>query len=122
LLDLFQHRGFPTKWRNWISILLATSSSSVNLNGVRGPWVKHRRGLRQGDPLSPYLFILAIDTLHHILQRAMQEGLLSPLRDRAARLRLSLYADDATLFLNPEKKDVDMVMNIMQRFGAATSL
>jgi hypothetical protein len=94
----------------------------VNLNGVRGPWVKHHRGLRQGDPLSPYLFILAIDTLQHILQKATQEGLLSPLRDRATRLCLSLYADVVVVFVNPDRNDVDIIMNIMQRFGATTGL
>jgi hypothetical protein len=40
LLELLQHRGFSTKWCNWISLLLSTSSS-VNLNGVRGAWIKH---------------------------------------------------------------------------------
>jgi hypothetical protein len=38
LLDLLQHCGFPARWRNWLSLLLSSSSSSVRLNGVRGPW------------------------------------------------------------------------------------
>jgi hypothetical protein len=86
-----------------------SSSSSVLLNGACGPWIRHRRGLRQGDPLSPYLFILAIDTLQHILQRATEEELLSPLRDRTAKLRLSLYADGAVFFINPIKSEVDIM-------------
>jgi hypothetical protein len=45
-------------------------------------------------PLSPFLFILAIDFLQYILQRATEEGLLSPLQDITARLQLSLYVDD----------------------------
>jgi hypothetical protein len=94
----------------------------VRLNGIRGPLIKHRRGLRQGDPLSPYLFILAIDTLQYILGRATEQGILSPLRDRAARLRLSLYAVDAAVFINPVRQDVELIMAIMQRFGDATGL
>jgi hypothetical protein len=72
--------------------------------------------------LSPYLFILAIDTLQYIFQKATTEELLTPLRDRAARLRLSLYADDATVFVNPNRSNIDMVMAIMQSFGEASGL
>jgi hypothetical protein len=101
LTALFVILSGPTKWGSW-PVDQAQMVSSI------------------GVPLSPYLFILVIDTLQHVLQLATEEGLLSPLRDRMARLRLSLYADDATVFINPMKVDVDMVMQIMQRFGDAT--
>jgi hypothetical protein len=52
----------------------------------------------------------------------MEQGLLSPLRDRMARIRLSLYADDAAVFLNLVRHEVDQIMEIMQRFGDATDL
>jgi hypothetical protein len=61
LLDLMEHLGFGPKWREWISIALATSSSRILLNGVPGTPIKHERGLRQGDPLLPMLFILEMD-------------------------------------------------------------
>jgi hypothetical protein len=121
-LELLQHRGFLVRWCNWLALKLSSSSSSVRLNDVRDPWIKHKRGLRQGNPLSTYLFIIAIDTLQHILQRATDEELLTPLRDRTARLRLSLYVDDAVVFVSPVQADVDMLMMIMHHFGTAFGL
>jgi hypothetical protein len=67
LLELLQKRGFPAKWMTWLNLILTNSSSAVQFNGTRGQWLKHRRGLRHGDPSSPFFFILAIDSLHCVL-------------------------------------------------------
>ena len=55
-----------------------------------------------------------------MFQLATEEGFLSHLTDRVAKLRLSLYADDAMLFINPDHEDVRKTMMILQRFGEAT--
>lgn len=67
LMEVMQQLGFGIKWREWVSALLATSSSSVLLNGTRGRSFKHKTGVRQGDPLSPMLFIIAFDPLQRLL-------------------------------------------------------
>jgi hypothetical protein len=70
------------------------------LNGIPLDPIRHGRGLRQGDP-SPLLFILAINPLHQLLQTTTDKGLLSKLNGRVVRFTVSMYADDAVIFLKP---------------------
>ncbi|WVZ55170.1 hypothetical protein U9M48_005869 [Paspalum notatum var. saurae] len=116
LLEVLQRMGFGVRWRAWVSILLKSATSSVLLNGVRGNSFQHGRGLRQGDPLSPLLFILAIDPLQKMFNFASQQGILSPIGHRAARLRVSLYADDAAL------DEVQAAQQILAVFSEASGL
>ncbi|EHK62697.1 hypothetical protein M3S_J81, partial [Sorghum bicolor] len=122
LLDLLQRRGFPTRWRNWLAAIWSSSTSKVLLNGTPGEAIQHGRGLRQGDPLSPLLFVLAIDPLVNLLECATQEGLLTPLRGHHAQLRVSLYADDAAIFLEPSSQDVINLRSLLELFGATSGL
>jgi hypothetical protein len=122
LLELMGKRGFSRRWTNWIATLLRCSSSMVMLNGRPGTKVEHRRGLRQGDPLSPYLFILAMDVLSRIFDIATEDGHLTLLKGRQARLHLSLYADDVMIFTNPIKEDISCIMQLVRAFGDATGL
>jgi hypothetical protein len=122
LLEVLQALGFGPRWREWVSILFRTATSRVLLNGQHGPTFDHARGVRQGDPLSPMLFILAMDPLQRILDLATQHGTLSPLPPAAARWRTSLYADDAAIFINPRKEDLEAVKAILQEFGNFSGL
>uniref|UniRef100_A0A453KWU0 Reverse transcriptase domain-containing protein n=1 Tax=Aegilops tauschii subsp. strangulata TaxID=200361 RepID=A0A453KWU0_AEGTS len=65
----------------------------------------HRRGLRQGDPLSPLLFILAIDVLHRLITKAAEDGILAPLLGRELKLRTSMYPDDVVIYTNPDQEE-----------------
>lgn len=69
LLETLVKRGFGPKFRAWICGLLSSASTRVLLNGIPGDTIFNRRGLRQGDPLSPLLFIPAHDNACHLLPR-----------------------------------------------------
>ena len=122
LLEVLQQLGFGQLWRDIISGLLSSSSTQVLLNGVPGDLIHHRRGLRQGDPLSPMLFILIMDVLGHMITKATSEGLLLPLSSRGLQHRISMYADDVALFLRPESGDITTTMDILNMFGEASGL
>jgi hypothetical protein len=71
--------GFPNTCINWLAELLRTASTRVMLNGEPGRQIFHMRGLLQGDPLSPMLFILVIEVLGAMFRKADEWNLLRPL-------------------------------------------
>jgi hypothetical protein len=94
----------------------------VLLNGIPGDIIYHRRGLRQGDPLSPMLFILAMDVLGFLISKAENEGLLKPLAPRNVQHNVSFYTDDVVLFLHQVVEDINLAMDLLQLFGEASGL
>ena len=122
LLEVLRNLGFGQIWCDIVSCLLASSSAQVLLNGSPGERISYQRGLRQGDPLSPMLFILVMDVLCYMLQKAADEDLLQPLARRALQHRISLYADDVVIFLRPAAADMDVTFYILQLFGNASGL
>ena len=122
LLEVLENLGFSTKWRDWISAMLGTSTSRVLINGQPSKEIRHARGLRQGDPLLPLLFILAIDPLQRIIEVAANRGILKPILPKAANLRCSLYADDAAIFADPSSLELEHLHRILALFGDCSGL
>jgi hypothetical protein len=123
LLELLNHLGCSRRWTNWISTLLSTASTQILLNGYLGRRICHARGLRQGNPLSPMLFVLWMEALNAMFCLAADRSLFTPLRVSSIKHRISLYADDVMAFVSPNEQDIRLVMRlILESFADASGL
>jgi hypothetical protein len=77
---LLRRTGFGSKWGRWISACISTARFSILINGSLCGFFGSSWGLRQGDPLSPFLFVLVMHTLGRMLARAIVGGFLSDFR------------------------------------------
>ncbi|RVW72687.1 putative ribonuclease H protein [Vitis vinifera] len=69
--------GFGPKWRDWMWSCISTAKFSVLVNGVPAGFFSSSKGLHQGDPLSPYLFVMGMEVLSVLIRRAVEGGFIS---------------------------------------------
>jgi hypothetical protein len=121
LLEVLEHAGFPPRCRNWVAAMLRIASTRILINGRLGKRINHARGLRQGDPLSPLLFVLVMEVLNALVHEADSRGVFTPLPD-IIRHRASVYADDLVIFLSPDGTGLLNMRRILDLFAGASGL
>nr|GEV28411.1 RNA-directed DNA polymerase, eukaryota [Tanacetum cinerariifolium] len=84
--DVLKSFGFGDKWRGWIRGCLKSAKGSVLVNGSPTPEFQFHRGLKQGDPLSPFLFILIMESLHLSFKKVMNAGLFTAIHGKKENL------------------------------------
>ncbi|XP_016200148.1 uncharacterized protein LOC107641156 [Arachis ipaensis] len=97
---------------------VSTCSMSILINGLPSNPFKMERGLRQGDSLSPFLFVLVVDVLHRMFGEAVRNSGISPLLVGRDHIELShlQFADDTILFCPPEEETVKNYRRILRCF------
>nr|XP_025628058.1 uncharacterized protein LOC112721200 [Arachis hypogaea] len=121
---VLQKMGFGQRWRGWIKECVYSASMSVLVNGSPSKPFKMERGLRQGDPLSPFLFVLVVDVLHRMIGEAVRNERISPLLVGRDNIELShlQFADDTILFCPTEEETIMNYKRLLRCFELMSRL
>ena len=114
--------GFDNQWFRWIMMCVETVDYSVIVNNeVVGPMIPGR-GLRQGDPLSLYLFILCVEGLSALIRKAERCKDLHGISicTHAPTISHLLFADDCSLFFRADEKEAQVIKNILHTYELAS--
>ena len=100
LEETMRRMGFHDKWITWIMKCISSVTFSVLINGSPEGFITPQRGIRQGDPLSPYLFILCAEVLSHLMNQAQFSRRLLGVKisNQAPAINHLLFADDSLFF------------------------
>ncbi|KAK9065703.1 hypothetical protein SSX86_015104 [Deinandra increscens subsp. villosa] len=114
--------GFGYKWRQWIRNCLTSTRSSVLINGSPTCEFNIGRGLRQGDPLAPFLFILVMEGLHVFVEDAIENGLYSGIRLKTLEISHFFYADDAIFLGQWTERNIKNIVMLLKVFHSVSGL
>ena len=127
LLDLLKRMGFGVRWCRWIRTFISTTQFSVLFNGTLADFFGSSRGLRQGDPLSPLLFLVMMEVFSKIMKRVEGAGLFRGFRADGGRgggvcVSHLLFADDMILFCDACEEQILHVRMLLLCFQAVIGL
>lgn len=122
--DLLRRFKFPERWRKWIGVCLSSATANVLVNGSPSGEFRLGRGVRQGDPLSPFLFLVVAEGLSLLVRRAVDVGLLRPVEVGRDKIRVShiQYADDTIFTAEGSQENVMAIKWLLKNFEALSGL
>ena len=115
LKSIMEKLGFAASWISIIMNMVSSVSFSVMFNGSKLEVFKPTRGIRLGDPISPYLFLLAAEGLSCLLKSQIQSSQLNGIKvaPSAPAVNHLLFADDSLLFFRASVDGAEAVSNLL---------
>lgn len=104
LLDMLSKFGCGERWCRWIRACISTSSLSILINGSPTEEIFPQKGLRQGDPISPFLFNVVVEALNIMMERVKEGGFIKGIvvGNNGVNISHLQFADDSIFFCNNE--------------------
>ena len=117
-MTVLSHLDFSPTFVNWIFQCVSIVSSSILVNGGRTESFKPLRGLCQGDPLSPYLFILCQDVLSRLIDQQFSLGNILGVRMNVSGPTIThvMFADDLMLFARANRREVGILNECIETY------
>ncbi|KAG7548232.1 Reverse transcriptase domain [Arabidopsis suecica] len=123
IISALRALSVPEKFINWIHQCISTPTFSVSVNGSLGGFFKSSKGLRQGDPLSPYLFVLAMEVFSSLLKSRFDAGYIH-YHPKTADLSIShlMFADDVMVFFDGGSSSLHGICEVLDDFASWSGL
>ena len=118
IIDSLKDMGVGTHFINLIWHCISSVSMNILSNGECSGEFSPSRGIRQGDPLSPYLFVICMERLSHLIQIAVTEGLWKPisLSRGGPEITHLCFADDLFIFAEASMDQVEVINGCLDVF------
>uniref|UniRef100_A0A2N9H9Z1 Reverse transcriptase domain-containing protein n=2 Tax=Fagus sylvatica TaxID=28930 RepID=A0A2N9H9Z1_FAGSY len=122
LKEIFLKLGFHVRWVHLVMECVTSVSYAVKVNGEPKGHIKPSRGLRQGDPLSPYLFLICAEGLSALLRKAERDNLIQGVAICRGSPRIShlFFADDSVIFCRATNADCVALHNALSLYERAS--
>lgn len=125
LEGIMNEMGFPihSLFMEWIMLVVTIASYKYNIGGNQTKLLQAKRGLRQGDPMSPLLFVLVMEYLTRCMKRLERNPDFNcHLKCEKLNVINICFADDLMLFSRGDRKSIELMMHQFGRFSASTGL
>ena len=121
LIEIMRKMGFCDNWLNLIHECISMVSYSILVNGKPKGEIFLSRGIRQGDPLSSYLFLLCSGGLNRMIQKAAREDIIRGflLCKNGPKITNIFFVDDSLLFCYARREDLQAIQNILTSYEHA---
>lgn len=119
IIGIIRALSIPETFINWIYQCISTATFSVSINGASAGFFNSTRGIRQGDPMSPYLFVLTMEGLSRLLYSRYEYGSIG-YHPRTSEVKIShlMFADDVMVFFDGKADSLHGITECLSDFAS----